>query len=83
MRFVVLVVNNSGDPIPATLHDSFDAAKQAIRDYLFDPKNEPPSTPEERDRWSREIEGLSPDYVNGVRGSDAWKEWVYVSAIRE
>lgn len=45
MRYVMLVDNNDGG-CPASLHDSFEAAKAATRAYLTDPEGEPPITSE-------------------------------------
>lgn len=83
-RYVMLVTNNEGGSA-ATIYASFEDARKAVRDYLFDPDNQPPATDEERARWDGEIKGMceTPDFVNAVRGSDTWKEWIYVAPIEE
>lgn len=82
MKFVTLVTNNDGGS-PAIIHDSLDAAKAWVRAYLTDPENDPPQDDEERTRMERGLAELDGEYVQGVRGSDAWKEWVYVAPLSE
>lgn len=81
-RYVVLVTNNEGGR-PATLHASLDDAKAAVRAYLTDPDNDPPITDKERQQMEQDLASMSGDCVESVRGSEAWKEWIYVAPISE
>lgn len=81
-RVVTIVCNNDGGH-GAIIHTDLDAAKAWARAYLCDPDNEPTPTSEENARYLRDLEGVellcSP--VEAVRGSDAWKEWVYFALL--
>ena len=85
MRYVTVVTNNEGG-CPARIHDSLAAAKDWVRAYLTDSENNPPQDDEERTRMEADLSGLiedDPHHVQSVRGSDAWKEWVYIAPISE
>lgn len=82
MRFVTLVVNNDGGA-PACLHDTLDAAKEWVRNYLTDPEKEPPQGADERESMEHELTQVDGEYVQSIRGSDAWKEWVFIAPLEE
>lgn len=82
MRYALIGTNNDGGR-NATLHNSLDEVKQAVRDYLTDPKNDPPITDEERQNMESDLSYLTGHYVESVRGSFAWKEWLYIAPVDE
>lgn len=82
MRYVVLVWNNEGG-VPAVICDNLDAVRQVIRAYLTDKDSEPPQSPEEFERMTRDLRGLTGDFVESVRGSDAWKEHIYIAPLSD
>ena len=81
-RYVVLVDNNDGGQ-PATIHESFDKAKKAVWEYLTESENDPPITDAERVKLKQDLANLRGEYVESIRGSDAWKEWVYVAPVED
>lgn len=82
IRFVVLIVNNEGGQ-PATIHDTMDAAKDAVRAFLADPENNPLQTEAERLEMESDLSGCDGENVCQIRGSNAWKEWIYIAPIKE
>lgn len=82
MRYIVLATNNDGGR-NATIHADLEAAKAAVREWLFDPEGDPVPTPEFIAAVEQELAIVGGDHVEGVRGPDAWKEWVYISPLDE
>jgi hypothetical protein len=77
--YVVLVTNNEGG-CPATLHETLESAKALIVKYLAE-GNPRLSAEEQRDADS-DLAGLFDDCTSVVRGSQAWKEWIYVAPVQ-
>ena len=77
-KYVVLVSNNDGGQ-PATIHKSLDGAKKAVWKYLTDL----PITKAERAKLKQDLANLRGEYVEDIRGSEGWKEWVYVAPVEE
>lgn len=77
-RFVVVVTNNEGG-CPATIHETLDDARKWIRNYFAE--CHPPLSEQEQEEANRDLAELTGDYVQGVRGSQAWKEWLYIAPL--
>ncbi|KQP52987.1 hypothetical protein [Methylobacterium sp. Leaf106] len=82
MRYVVLGTNNDGGR-NATIHSTLDEAKDAVRAYLLDPENDPTPTEDDARRIDGELSIINGSYVDGIRGADEWKEWIYIAPVNE
>lgn len=82
MRYLVLFTNNEGGR-PAAIHDTLEAAKQAVRADLTAPDSNPPLEEDERAEMERDLAECDGTHVQSIRGSDAWKETVYIAPLAE
>lgn len=82
-RHVVTFVSNNDGGVGALIHDSLDEAKDWARGYFFDLENDPTPSSEELIRFDNDLSAVSlhTTPVEAVRGSDAWKEWVYFAVL--
>jgi hypothetical protein len=83
-RYVLVVQNNEGGA-PATIHNSLAEAVNAARAFLTDPDNYPRPTPDELAQAERDLaDALAlPNAAHAIRGSEAWKEWLYIAPLAE
>lgn len=77
-KYVVVASNIDGGF--ATIHASFDAAVAWLRAHICDDEE---MDAEEKERAFRDLADVGPEYVQGVQGSDAWKEWFYIGPAEE
>jgi hypothetical protein len=80
--FAVIVSNNDGGV--ASYHGTLDDARRWLTDYLTGEDSDPPFSewPEDQQKETmRDLAELTGEYVESVRGSQAWKEWAYVAPV--